>query len=114
MEVCSCSWGGVSPVSPDHVNPEARWPHLEELAARTAETGKVLVERLAVYPSYALDAKTWEGSQLLMALFHASDSEGYARTSSWSPGAQVVLPGDELVLATQTQSRANEHVSADV
>ncbi|EFH80797.1 5-amino-6-(D-ribitylamino)uracil--L-tyrosine 4-hydroxyphenyl transferase CofH [Ktedonobacter racemifer] len=107
-------WGGVSPVTPDHVNPEARWPHLEELAARTAETGKILVERLAVYPTYTLDAPQWEDPQLLMPLLHASDSEGYARTSSWSPGAQVEIPADELALATQTQNRANEHVSSDV
>jgi FO synthase len=46
-------WGGVSPVTPDHVNPEAPWPHLEELRERTAEAGKHLAERLAVYPEYA-------------------------------------------------------------
>ena len=49
-------WGGVSPVTPDHVNPEAPWPQIEALAQRTAEMGKVLVQRLPVYPSYAFDA----------------------------------------------------------
>ena len=43
-------WGGVSPVTPDHVNPEAPWPHLESLRDNTAACGKVLTERLAVYP----------------------------------------------------------------
>ena len=52
-------WGGVSPVTPDHVNPEAPWPHLAELDRRTAEQGKVLAERLAIYPSYALDPTRW-------------------------------------------------------
>ncbi|EFH81037.1 5-amino-6-(D-ribitylamino)uracil--L-tyrosine 4-hydroxyphenyl transferase CofH [Ktedonobacter racemifer] len=107
-------WGGVSPVTPDHVNPEARWPHLQELAERTAETGKVVVERLAVYPSYVLAASQWQDQQLLTPLLQSSDSEGYARTSDWSPGAQAELPAEELELITQTQGKVLEHVSADV
>jgi len=85
-------WGGVSPVTPDHVNPEARWPHLKDLAEETAAAGKVLVERLAVYPSYVHEAQKWEDPQILPAVLQASDSEGYARTSDWSPGAQEALP----------------------
>jgi FO synthase len=46
-------WGGVSPVTPDYVNPERPWPHLDALTRETAQAGKVLVERLAVYPAYA-------------------------------------------------------------
>ena len=45
-------WGGVSPVTPDHVNPEAAWPHLEKLREATESTGKALVPRLPVYPDY--------------------------------------------------------------
>ena len=45
-------WGGVSPVTPDFVNPEAPWPHLETLARETAKAGKQLVERLTAYPRY--------------------------------------------------------------
>ena len=52
-------WGGVSPVTPDHVNPEAPWPQIEALAQRTAAMGKVLVQRLPVYPSYAFEADRW-------------------------------------------------------
>src|SRR5262249_59738459 len=52
-------WGGVSPVTPDHVNPEAPWPALDLLARRTAGAGKTLVERLAIYPAYALDPARW-------------------------------------------------------
>ena len=44
-------WGGVSPVTPDHVNPEAPWPHLADLERATALAGRTLVERLAIYPS---------------------------------------------------------------
>ena len=46
-------WGGVSPVTPDHVNPEAPWPHLQMLDRATAAAGKLLDERLAIYPAYA-------------------------------------------------------------
>ncbi len=47
-------WGGVSPLTPDHVNPERPWPALEVLAARTAERGLELRERLTIYPEFAL------------------------------------------------------------
>ena len=46
-------WGGVSPLTPDHVNPEQPWPSLEALAATTAARGKELRERLTVYPEFA-------------------------------------------------------------
>ncbi len=46
-------WGGVSPVTPDHVNPEAPWPHLDVLEAQTAAAGRVLTQRLAIGPAFA-------------------------------------------------------------
>jgi FO synthase len=45
-------WGGVSPLTPDHVNPERPWPHLDDLAQRTAASGFHLRERLTIYPGY--------------------------------------------------------------
>ncbi|HKD87742.1 MAG TPA: 7,8-didemethyl-8-hydroxy-5-deazariboflavin synthase CofG, partial [Streptosporangiaceae bacterium] len=45
-------WGGVSPLTPDHVNPERPWPHIDDLAARTAAGGFDLAERLTIYPPY--------------------------------------------------------------
>jgi FO synthase len=45
-------WGGVSPVTPDHVNPEAPWPHLADLERATEFAGRTLVERLAIYPEF--------------------------------------------------------------
>jgi FO synthase len=47
-------WGGVSPVTPDHVNPEAPWPHLRDLEAATERAGRTLVERLAIYPEFVI------------------------------------------------------------
>ena len=55
-------WGGVSPVTPDHVNPEAPWPAIAELAERTAAAGKILVHRLPIYPAYARDLATLAGA----------------------------------------------------
>jgi len=52
-------WGGVSPLTPDHVNPERPWPQIEALAATTAVRGKVLRERLAIYPRYAAEPDPW-------------------------------------------------------
>src|SRR6202044_3084324 len=46
-------WGGVSPLTPDFVNPEAPWPHLADLRTETEKAGKVLAERLTIYPAYA-------------------------------------------------------------
>lgn len=52
-------WGGVSPLTADHVNPERPWPHIDELAARTASLGFRLEERLTAHPEYLLDPETW-------------------------------------------------------
>ncbi|MTD12829.1 bifunctional FO biosynthesis protein CofGH [Nakamurella sp. YIM 132087] len=52
-------WGGVSPLTPDHVNPERPWPQIEDLAARTAEAGFTLSERLTIYPEYVLAGEPW-------------------------------------------------------
>jgi 7,8-didemethyl-8-hydroxy-5-deazariboflavin synthase CofG subunit len=52
-------WGGVSPLTADHVNPERPWPHLDDLAARTAELGFSLRERLTAHPEYLAEADTW-------------------------------------------------------
>ncbi len=101
-------WGGVSPVTPDHVNPEARWPHLTELADLTASTGKILVERLALYPSYVQDAAHWQDPALLTPLLHASDSDGYARVDPWSPGATIPIEEQDLALVTsKLKDKAN-------
>jgi FO synthase len=85
-------WGGVSPVTPDHVNPEAPWPHLDDLARRTAAAGKLLVERLAIYPAYAQDPARWLDTKLRTPVLRAIDAQGLARTESWTPGAGTPPP----------------------
>ena len=79
-------WGGVSPVTPDHVNPEAPWPALEVLRRETEVQGKILVERLAVYPSFALDTDRWQDTALRTPLLRAMDATGYAHVGHWTPG----------------------------
>jgi len=79
-------WGGVSPVTPDHVNPEAPWPHLDRLARETEREGKVLTERLTVYPSYLKQLDSWVAESLRAPILQSSDAEGFAREHAWCPG----------------------------
>jgi FO synthase len=85
-------WGGVSPVTIDHVNPEAPWPGLAALRRATADEGKVLVERLTLYPSYVANAADWVDPALLPRVLDAADAEGYARLDRWSPGLALEAP----------------------
>jgi FO synthase len=52
-------WGGVSPLTPDHVNPERPWPHLDDLAKYSEDAGFELTERLTVHPEYASVGEPW-------------------------------------------------------
>jgi FO synthase len=85
-------WGGVSPVTPDHVNPEAPWPAIEQLRAGTAAAGKCLTERLAIYPTYVHDPGRWLDPGLHSAVLRASDTDGYARGENWAPGLRDAKP----------------------
>jgi FO synthase len=85
-------WGGVSPVTPDHVNPERPWPEIDALARATADAGKVLVERLAIYPNFVQRKERWLAPALHARVLRMTDAEGFARTEKWTPGAEVALP----------------------
>jgi FO synthase len=85
-------WGGVSPVTPDHVNPEAPWPELDALALRTAAAGKSLVQRLAIYPEYATKPLKWLDPGLRTLTLRLIDAQGFARTDQWTPGAGIDPP----------------------
>ena len=73
-------WGGVSPVTPDHVNPEAPWPAVAALREATADAGFRLVERLAAYPAWCVQPERWFDEQVRTALLHRMDTEGLARS----------------------------------
>lgn len=85
-------WGGVSPVTPDHVNPEAPWPHLDELARATRAAGRELVERLALVPSFAAQPARWTDAVITTRVRRLSDARGYARPDAWISGAGTPLP----------------------
>ena len=85
-------WGGVSPVTPDHVNPEAPWPHLRDLAEATERAGRVLVERLAIYPAYAAQPERWMAPELRAPTLRLIDGRGLAREDNWYPGGLEPLP----------------------
>ena len=85
-------WGGVSPVTPDHVNPERPWPHLEELERATEAKGYLLLERLAIHPAYALDAERWVDEGLRARVWASMDAEGFARVEDWAPGTEEDIP----------------------
>jgi FO synthase len=93
-------WGGVSPVTPDHVNPEAPWPHLAELEKATEAKGYLLLERLALHPPYAISAEKWVDEKLRSHVWAAMDAEGFARVEAWAPGITEDIP-DETVREIQ-------------
>lgn len=98
-------WGGVSPVTPDHVNPEAPWPHLANLAEATREAGKQLVERLAIYPSYVRKMQTWVDPVFHTRLLQATDGQGLAYTEKWTAGSQEAPPAETLFWNTSTADK---------
>lgn len=89
-------WGGVSPLTPDYVNPEAPWPHLDELSEATAAAGKYLHERLTVYPGYALAGETWLAPRFRTPVLQAIDAEGLPRTDAWCPGEELAPSTEDL------------------
>ncbi|MDE0155467.1 MAG: bifunctional FO biosynthesis protein CofGH [Gammaproteobacteria bacterium] len=80
-------WGGVSPVTPDHVNPEAAWPHLDRLRTATETAGKTLAPRLPVYPAYIHERDTWIDPALHTRVLRKIDAAGFARPDDWAPGS---------------------------
>jgi 7,8-didemethyl-8-hydroxy-5-deazariboflavin synthase CofG subunit len=71
-------WGGISPLTPDFINPEKPWPHLEQLKVRTEAKGYRLRQRLPVYPEF-LPSLTTQSNLLAEKIKAAADDEGYAR-----------------------------------
>jgi FO synthase len=86
-------WGGVSPVTPDHVNPERPWPALDVLRAATEAAGYELAPRLTIYPGFALAAERWLDPAVRPAVLAASDAHGLARDlDRWHAGGEAVPP----------------------
>jgi FO synthase len=105
-------WGGVSPVTPDFVNPEAPWPELQKLGRETANAGKFLHERLTVYPAYALDGGRWLDEKFRTPVLQSIDAAGLPRVDEWSPGEVAPPPADILDLITRPPARVSADVAA--
>lgn len=95
-------FGGVSPVTSDHVNPERPWPALDALREVAASHGLELAPRLTIYPEFALDPEKWIDETLRFAVLDRSDAEGLARDD---PGA---------VFPERYQNAANVGTGAEV
>ena len=85
-------WGGVSPVTPDHVNPEMPWPHLVKLETETAAAGRHLRQRLAIGPAFARDVDRWSDPALRTRIRRAVDGRGLLREIDWHPGTGAPAP----------------------
>ena len=105
-------WGGVSPVTVDHVNPEAPWPDLERLAEATRSRGFELAPRLPVYATFLGEA--WLDPEVRPVVLRASDALGLAREDAWHPGRQMRAPfvvrRDVLPIATADELGEDELV----
>lgn len=98
-------WGGVSPITADHVNPERPWPALERLRAVTEAKGFALAPRLTVYPEYALDSERWLDADMRFPVLDRADAEGMGRPddSGWYSGADAQPP---MLLAAPSVNEA--------
>jgi FO synthase len=95
-------WGGISPVTADHVNPEAPWPDLVKLRSATEQAGMTVQQRLAIYPGYVAKATVWLDRSLTTPVLRAVDANGFVREDNWTPGSLGPLPA-----ATPRQTRTN-------
>jgi FO synthase len=103
-------WGGVSPVTIDHVNPEAPWPELDKLRADTEAHGFVLAPRLPVYPSYVAEVERWCAASVAVAVRRRADSEGLGREDFFVAGVSTEIPADDRTLAAVNETRGALHV----
>ncbi|MEU6089004.1 bifunctional FO biosynthesis protein CofGH [Streptomyces sp. NPDC047085] len=110
-------WGGVSPLTIDHVNPERPWPQIEELAAKSAAAGFELRERLCVYPEFVRRGEPWLDPRLRPHVSALADPEtGLARPDAvveghpWQEPEEVFVPSGrtDLHRAIDTEGRTSD------
>jgi FO synthase len=85
-------WGGVSPLTPDHVNPEAPWPELQVLGEICANAGKNLAPRMPIYPEYVADIERWVAPELHRYVRRHADTSGLGRDDTWVTGHSTHVP----------------------
>ncbi len=98
-------WGGISPVTIDHVNPEAPWPQIEMLAQSCERVERVLTERLAIYPRQLSDPLKWLDERIRPHALKLQNACGLAREDNWVSGSsQTALPSQFIPIRTGTAS----------
>ncbi len=98
-------WGGVSPVTADHVNPERAWPDLSILRSATEAGGHTLAPRLTLYPEFALGPEQWLDPVMRFPVLDASDAEGLGRDHPWCSGGEILPP----ILLTEEGDARQRH-----
>ncbi|MEQ7127332.1 bifunctional FO biosynthesis protein CofGH [Actinopolymorpha sp. B11F2] len=107
-------WGGVSPLTPDHVNPERAWPQIDDLAARTAEGGYALRERLTIYPEYVRTGEPWLDPRLARHVAALVDpATGLAKDGGLPQGLPWQEPDGGWESAGAGSGRTDLHVTID-
>ncbi|TDC86637.1 7,8-didemethyl-8-hydroxy-5-deazariboflavin synthase [Nonomuraea deserti] len=107
-------WGGVSPLTPDHVNPERPWPQIDDLAARTAEEGFRLRERLTIYPEYVVAGEPWLDPRLVGHVAALADpATGLAREDAVLRGMPWQEPDGGRDGGLAASGRVDLHVEVD-
>ncbi|MFJ5956470.1 bifunctional FO biosynthesis protein CofGH [Paenarthrobacter sp. NPDC092416] len=104
-------WGGVSPLTPDHVNPERPWPHLDDLARLTAASGFTLRERLTAHPRYVKEEDPWLDPRILPHVRALAGPDGLAVEGLIPEGRPWQDPDVEWT--TVGQGRVNLHTEID-
>jgi len=108
-------WGGVSPLTPDHVNPERPWPEISALAAITAAAGFELRERLTAHPEYVRDAE-WIDPALRPAVLALADEDGLAQAAApaaGTPGRVLPIEPRSNAAGTTAFDRAPDRLRDD-
>ena len=109
-------WGGVSPLTPDHVNPERPWPHVEDLAAFSAAAGFELRERLTSHPEYVRRGEPWLDPRIVPHVRALADERGLAREGlipvglPWQEPDAALVPHGRVDLGTSidTEGRSTD------
>lgn len=114
-------WGGISPVTPDHVNPEKPWPQVERVREQTEARGCRLRERLAIYPSFATTPDPWVDGRMRRAVDSLRDDTGWARAGSlaepvtWqAPDVVFVMPTGDAMARVEDSESATEDLRREL
>jgi FO synthase len=106
-------WGGVSPVTIDHVNPEAPWPELTLLREATEARGYALAARVPLYPEYVAELERWCAPAVATKVRDRVDASGLGREDDFVAGVSTQIAATDRTLAAVTEPRGALHVESE-